>query len=245
VNGEPVRLSIDIRLALRSARRRFDLEVAFSTDDERIVLFGPSGAGKSVTLQAIAGLVRPDEGHVCLGERVLFDSRSGVDVPSRKRNVGYLFQNYALFPHLTVEENLAFPLTGPGSWRRSASTSARVEAMLEQLELKPFAESRTFDLSGGQQQRVALARALIRNPDILLLDEPFSALDAALRSRVRSELAEIQRRFEVPMVIISHDPDDVREFGDTAVIYRIGGVDAVRRHSDASGDANDERRVET
>jgi molybdate transport system ATP-binding protein len=229
-----MRLSIDIRLGLRSARSRFDLEIAFATDDERIVLFGPSGAGKSVTMLAIAGLLKPDHGHIQLDGRVLFDSQRGVDLPSRERNVGYLFQNYALFPHLTVEENLAFPLValrpwGLRRWRWSESVARRVESMLDQMEIKPFAASRTYDLSGGQQQRVALARALIRDPDVLLLDEPFSALDAVLRSRVRSELSEIQRRFKVPMVIISHDPEDARQFGDTVVVYRVGGVQEIRR----------------
>jgi molybdate transport system ATP-binding protein len=247
-----MQLSVNIQLSLRSARRHFELNVAFAvasdvaTDvtntkqDQRVVLFGPSGAGKSLTMQAIAGLIQPDRGHVSLDGRVWFDHQTRIHLPSRQRNIGYLFQDYALFPHLTVEDNLAFPLWGLKPWRQSEDICRKVLAMLDQMELRPLAQSRIAALSGGQQQRVALARALMRDPDLLLLDEPFSALDTLLRNRVRQELSEIQQRFKVPMVIISHDLEDVRQFGDTVVVYETGRVRAVQPHAQRRTEVGEE-----
>jgi molybdate transport system ATP-binding protein len=222
-----VKLAVDIDVTLRSARRSFQLNVAFSSADDRVVIFGPSGAGKSVTIQAIAGLLHPARGRVQLGERVLFDSVAGIDVPSRERRVGYLFQDYALFPHLTVEENVAFPLKELLQWRLTAAQRRAVRDMLDLFELSALAHSLPRDLSGGQRQRVALARALIREPEVLLLDEPFAALDVMLRDRVRQELADLQARFRIPLVVISHDVDDVKMFAETLVVYGLGEVSHV------------------
>lgn len=222
-----MKLAVDIDVNLRSARRSFQLNVAFSTADDRVVIFGPSGAGKSVTIQAIAGLIHPARGRVQLGNRVLFDSAAGIDLPSRERNVGYLFQDYALFPHLTVEENVGFPLKRLLQWRLGADERRAVRDMLDLFELSPLAHSLPRDLSGGQRQRVALARALIREPEVLLLDEPFSALDVMLRDRVRQELADLQARFRIPLVVISHDIDDVKMFAETLVVYGHGKVSHV------------------
>jgi molybdate transport system ATP-binding protein len=222
-----VKLAVDIDVTLRSARRSFQLNVAFSSADDRVVIFGPSGAGKSVTIQAIAGLLHPARGRVQLGERVLFDSVAGIDVPSRERRVGYLFQDYALFPHLTVEENVAFPLKELLQWRLTAEQRRAVRDMLDLFELSALAHSLPRDLSGGQRQRVALARALIREPEVLLLDEPFAALDVMLRDRVRQELADLQARFRIPLVVISHDVDDVKMFAETLVVYGLGEVSHV------------------
>jgi molybdate transport system ATP-binding protein len=222
-----MKLSVDIDVTLRSAHRSFELNVAFASGDDRVVIFGPSGAGKSVTIQAIAGLVHPERGRVQLGDRVLFDSAAKIDVPSRDRRVGYLFQDYALFPHLTVEENVAFPLKQLLQWRLSAEERRVVRDMLELFELTHFAGSLPRDLSGGQRQRVALARALVRAPEVLLLDEPFSALDIMLRDRVRQELAELQARFRIPLVVITHDVDDVKMFAETLVVYGLGEVSRV------------------
>ncbi len=222
-----MKLAVDIDVTLRSGRRSFRLNVAFSTADDRVVIFGPSGAGKSVTIQAIAGLIRPTRGRVQLGERVLFDSASRIDLPSRERRVGYLFQDYALFPHLTVEENVAFPLQRLLRWRLGDEDHRAVRDMLDLFELMPLAHSLPRDLSGGQRQRVALARALIREPEVLLLDEPFSALDITLRARVRQELADLQTRFRIPLVVITHDVDDVKMFAETLVVYGLGQVSRV------------------
>jgi molybdate transport system ATP-binding protein len=189
-----------------------------------VVLFGPSGAGKTLTLQAIAGLVRPQAGVVRVGDRVLFDSSRGIDLPARERKVGYLFQDYALFPHCTVEQNVAI---GLGRWwrpRLSAEQRAAVSGVLETLGLQDLASSYPAALSGGQRQRVALARALVREPDVLLLDEPFAALDRPLRARMRENLRSLQRDFGVPVVLITHDPEDVEALADTLVVFEQGAV---------------------
>ena len=222
-----MKLNVKIHLTLGRAPRRFALAAGFATEAQRVVLFGPSGAGKSLTLQAMAGLRRPDAGRIAIGDRVLFDSEAGIDLPARERRIGYLFQEHALFPHMSVARNVAFGLTPTMPWRLKADVASQVERMLERLDLHGLGQRLPHELSGGQRQRVALARALVRQPDVLLLDEPFAALDPALRGRVRHELEEIRARFGVPMVLISHDLDDVRELADALVLFDAGRVAAV------------------
>jgi molybdate transport system ATP-binding protein len=213
-----MKVRVDIRKTLRSPDRSFELKASFSAEHDRIVVFGPSGSGKSLTMQCIAGLLRPDSGRIQIGDRVLFDSTAGIDVPPQLRNVGFVFQDYALFPHLNVEKNVGFGL------RNGEGAAARIAEFLALFELSPLAQSFPRNLSGGQRQRVALARALIRHPDLLLLDEPLSALDPLLRERVRNELDLTQRRFGVPMLVITHDPADVDIFAENLVIFDHGRV---------------------
>ncbi len=189
-----------------------------------MVIFGPSGSGKSVTIQAIAGLITPDDGRIVLNGRTLFDTRRKVNLPARERNVGYLFQDYALFPHLNVLDNVAFALRPSLAARLDAQVRAQVESFLAAFELSEFGASFPRQLSGGQRQRVALARALIRKPDILLLDEPFAALDPLLRDKMRRELLQIQLRFGVPMVVITHDPADIELFADNLLVFEGGRI---------------------
>lgn len=217
-------MSVDLHLQkqLRAADRVFSLDIALASDSQRIVLYGPSGSGKSLTLKAIAGLMRPDSGHIRIQGRTLFDSTQGIDVRVQERNVAYLFQDYALFPHLTVAQNIAFGLArGSVNLRRPAEHPA-VRQWLQAFELDTIAHSRPSQISGGQRQRVALARALVAEPDMLLLDEPFSALDLSLRQRMRAELAELQTRLQVPMLLITHDPADVEALGQTVFELRDG-----------------------
>ncbi|HEX4985179.1 MAG TPA: ATP-binding cassette domain-containing protein [Burkholderiales bacterium] len=219
-----MRIDVDIRKTLRSRGREFSLDARFSCHDDLGVVFGPSGAGKSMMLRAIAGLERPDAGRIVVGGRVLFDSAVGIDVPARHRAVGYLFQDYALFPHLTVAENIGFGMKR--WWQRGLPppVAARLAEILDAFELRGFERDYPWQLSGGQRQRVALARALIRQPDVLLLDEPFAALDPLLRARMRSELAATRALFGVPMLVISHDPQDVAMLADTLVLLERGRV---------------------
>jgi len=215
-------IDIDIAASVSDGTRSFDLAVRFATEAPMVALYGPSGAGKSLTLQAIAGLRGPVQGHVRIGGRPLFDSRRGIDVPVTRRRVGYLFQNYALFPHLSVRDNVAFGLTS--WWRRSLSRhdAARVDALLEGFDLAGLARSRPASLSGGQQQRVALARALACEPTLLLLDEPFAALNPMLRQGLREELAQVCAHWRIPVVMITHDVDDVLALADVAFVIEHG-----------------------
>ncbi|HEY0953204.1 MAG TPA: ATP-binding cassette domain-containing protein [Roseateles sp.] len=218
-----VRLQLSVSDAGTRHQRRFDLDIAFATDAPFVALYGPSGAGKSLTLQAMAGLLPVQAGHVKLNGRALLDTAAGIDLPPEARRVGYLFQHYALFPHLSVRDNIAFGLT---SWRRrlQADDAARVDALIESFGLTAMAASRPATLSGGQQQRVALARALACNPQVLLLDEPFAALHTTLRRQLRAELREVQRRLGIPAVLVSHDPEDVMALADEVFLLDGGGV---------------------
>jgi molybdate transport system ATP-binding protein len=215
-------ISLHINKELRAAGRVFELDIGFSSTSERIVLFGPSGAGKSLTLKAIAGLMTPDSGNITLNDRILFDAAKAINVRPQQRNAAYLFQDYALFPHLTVAQNIAFGLQrGCFNLRRPASHPT-VQRWLQAFGLETTAASYPAQISGGQRQRVALARALVAEPDILLLDEPFSALDLSLRERMRRELSDLQEQLHVPMLIITHDPADVEALGDAVFEVRDG-----------------------
>ncbi len=209
---------LDVRV--RRQLPGFQLDAAFTAGDERVVLFGPSGAGKSLTLQCIAGIVRPDAGRIVANGRVLFDSDAGIRLSPQARNVGYVPQRYALFPHLTVEQNIAYGLTGAPRDERRRRTAELVRLMgLDGLERR-----RPAQLSGGQQQRVALARALAREPDILLLDEPFGALDVGIRSELRDALVALQERRSLTAVIVTHDLADAFLLGQRIVVVDHGRV---------------------
>ena len=222
-----MKILVDIKKWLWAEQRVFRLEVAFASDKDFVVLFGPSGVGKSLTLQTIAGLTTPDEGRIVIGERILFDSSRKIRVPARYRNVGYVFQDYALFPHLTVAQNVSFGLKQGWPWYLPRGERLRLEEALEIFELTPLKYSLPRDLSGGQRQRVALARALIRRPSLLLLDEPFSSLDALLRAKMRQELLKIKERFTIPVILITHDPQDVAALAETVVVYEHGRVSKI------------------
>jgi ABC-type sulfate/molybdate transport systems ATPase subunit len=210
-----VSVSASIRLELPE----FTLDVAFQVGDGITALFGPSGAGKSLTLRSIAGLAGPT-GRIEVSGRVLLDTAVGVSVPPRERRIGYLFQQYALFPHLSVERNVGYGLQGVAR----AERAARVAALLSLVGLDGFAARSPRELSGGQQQRVALARALAPRPDLLLLDEPFAALDLRVRRRVRAELRQIHAVTRTPMLLVTHDLAEVRQLADSIVVLDGGRV---------------------
>ncbi len=219
-----MRFDVDIGKRVVAQGRVFDLAVRFTLTTDRLALFGPSGAGKSLTLRALAGLVRPDRGRIAIDDSVWLDRQRGIDVPTRARRVGYVFQDYALFPHRTVEQNVAAAHAHwwPGSL--TAQQRDQIESLLEAFALADVRRSYPEQLSGGQRQRTALARALARRPQLLLLDEPFAALDAALRVKLRGDLIEVQRRFGIPMVLITHDPDDLAQCAEAVVTLGEGRV---------------------
>jgi molybdate transport system ATP-binding protein len=210
------------RLQVRVVKQlaSFMLQAEWQAGDEVVALFGPSGAGKTLTLQCLAGLVRPDEGRIVVDGTVFFDGVTGIDVPPQQRRLGYVFQGYALFPHLSVADNVAYGLHGrPRDERRR-----RTEEVLARLGLGDLAGRRPRELSGGQQQRVALGRALAVDPDLLLLDEPLSALDAPLRRQLRQELMTIVREWGKATVLVTHDLAEAFQLADHVVVYEAGRV---------------------
>jgi ABC-type sulfate/molybdate transport systems ATPase subunit len=198
----------------------FQLRPRFSAQDELIVLLGPSGAGKSLTLRAIAGLLRPDGGRIELPGGVAFDSASGVDLPPQARSAGYVVQDLALFPHLSVTQNIGFALH---RWPRPERES-RVAELIEILGLHGLEARLPGSISGGQQQRVALGRALAARPSVLLLDEPFSALDAPVRTAMRREVARLRRELGIVAVFVTHDLQEAYALADSIALYDEGAV---------------------
>ncbi|OGK82128.1 MAG: hypothetical protein A2X52_06345 [Candidatus Rokubacteria bacterium GWC2_70_16] len=209
-----------LSLAIRKALPGFSLDVAWEAHEKVVALFGPSGAGKTLTLQALAGLVRPDAGRIVVGGRVFFDGARGVNVRPQERHLGYVFQGYALFPHLSVEDNVGYGLRTLAQEARRR----RVAEVMERLGLGGQARRHPRELSGGQQQRVALARALAGDPGLLLLDEPLSALDAPLRRQLREDLMQIVGEWGVPTVLVTHDLAEAFQLADRIVIYDQGRV---------------------
>lgn len=210
----------------------FSLAPALRAEQGVTVLYGPSGAGKSLTLFCLVGLLRPDRGWIRLNGRTLFDAASGIHVPPHRRRMGVVFQEYALFPHLTVAANLAYGLRGLGR----AAVREKVQAMLRLLRLEAFGERHPGDLSGGQRQRVALGRGLIVQPDLLLLDEPFSALDQLERERLRGEVLELLQGFGGTTVLVTHSLEEAylmaRQIAviDGGRILQVGPRDQVLQH---------------
>jgi len=199
----------------------FELRPSFEAGDEMVVLFGPSGCGKSLTLQAIAGLLAPDRGHIGLPSGLTaFDSATGTNLPPQARNLGYVVQELALFPHMTARQNIEFGIAGWPRQRRAAQS----QRLLSMLSIEGLAERHPREMSGGQQQRVALARALAAEPSLLLLDEPFSALDAPLRSVLRRELTALRKRLNLTVILVTHDAGEAYGLADRLVVYDDGAV---------------------
>ena len=213
-------LSVDIKKDFGS----FRLEAAFEAGDCIHGLLGASGCGKSMTLKCIAGVVRPDEGRIVLDGRVLFDSAARIDLPPQRRKVGLLFQNYALYPHLTVRQNILFPLENlKGKQKLSKEEmNRRAEKAAGLVQIQGLMDRKPRELSGGQQQRVAIARALVKTPNVLLLDEPLSNLDARLRLQTREEIRKIQQETRVTTVFVTHDQEEAMSISDQIVVMKDG-----------------------
>lgn len=220
----PLLWDVNVQRRLEHAGRSFEIDVRFASSSPRLVMFGPSGAGKSQTLMLMAGLARPDQGHVRVAGRTLVDRSQGIHVPARERGLAYVFQDYALFPHLTVVQNIAFSLKRGWLNPSRRDLPPAVEHWLRSFDLLPVAQQYPHQLSGGQRQRTALARALVTEPRALLLDEPFAALDPALRARLRDELSDLQTRLGIPLLLITHDEQDVERFGGELIEIQQGRV---------------------
>ena len=209
-------LKVDIQMELKE----FDLDVDFELKNKSLGILGPSGCGKSMTLKSIAGIVTPDEGVVSLSigeETIYFDSAKKINLKPQKRKVGYLFQNYALFPNMTVEENIAVGLS-------KNDDGKRVSEMIKRFHLEGLEKRYPRQLSGGQQQRVALARILAYGPDVILLDEPFSAMDTFLKEQLRIELANTLKDFNGFSIMVTHDRDEAFQFCDELIVLDQGKI---------------------
>jgi molybdenum ABC transporter ATP-binding protein len=201
-------LELDIGLPLRS----FRLELALALGRETFALVGPSGAGKTTVLRAVAGLARPERGRIALDGELLFDSAARIDLPPETRRVGFVFQDYALFPHMTVHQNVAY------------GARARVGELLERFRIAHLAGARPGEISGGERQRVGLARALARDPGVLLLDEPLSALDPHTRAALRLELKDLVDELDLPVLLVTHDFHDAAVLADRVAAIADGRV---------------------
>lgn len=217
-------ISIDIYRELHAGTRHFVLDVQLESSAKRIALFGPSGAGKSLTINAIAGLLRPDRGRIAVNGTTLLDVAKDVFLSPQQRRLGYLQQDYGLFPHLTVAQNIVFGLSKGWVNPRGRTLPESAQRWVGAFELEPILGSYPSEISGGQKQRVALARALAVRPRLLLLDEPLAALDAGLRHRMRDELAMLQQRLDIPTILITHDPADVETLAEQVFRIRDGRI---------------------
>lgn len=197
----------------------FDLDISFQVNDNILGLMGASGSGKSMTLKCIAGIEMPDQGRIVLNNRVLFDSEKKINVPIQKRNVGYMFQSYALFPNMNVYENISVGLRA----RKVKDVDIVVQKVMQQFRIFELASRYPKQLSGGQRQRVALARLIAYEPDVLLLDEPFSALDEDLKKDLLQELkSELQ--ISKPVIFVSHDKEEVNYLCDLKYKIKQGEI---------------------
>jgi molybdate transport system ATP-binding protein len=219
--------TLNVRVALAS--RSFTLDVAFEVPPGVTVLFGPSGSGKSRTLGCIAGIVRPDRGRIALGGDVWFDDATGVSLAIERRHVAYVFQSLALFPHMTAEENVAYGIAKDVA---PAARSARAKEMLERMHVPHLASRHPRTFSGGEAQRVALARAFAMNPRVILLDEPFSALDEGIKKELLAEVGEVLARERIPTVLVTHRAEEAQVLGERTVFLDAGKVSSVRANGD-------------
>jgi molybdate transport system ATP-binding protein len=217
---------VELHKLLRHRESRFRLDVAFSSDVPHLALFGPSGAGKTQVLKMIAGISRPDAGRISVAGRVLFDAAQGIALSAQQRRMGYVFQDYALFPHLTVRQNIAFGRRRGWLNPDRAVDDTAVQRWVTAFGLQALGDHYPHQISGGQRQRTALARALVNDPAALLLDEPFAALDRPLRRKLRQELHDLQAELAIPTLLITHDDEDLERLATQTVHLQDGAVAA-------------------
>ena len=215
-------IELTIHVEIKKDFGDFCLDLRLQTGNEVMGLLGASGCGKSMTLKCIAGVEKPDAGHIILDDKVLFDSKKHINLAPQERRVGFLFQNYALFPQMTIINNIRM---GARREKNAALKEKKVTEIMERFEITELADRYPSQISGGQQQRTALARILVSDPEILLLDEPFSALDTHLRFRLERELREVARGFGKTVILVSHDRDEAFRMSDKIAILNQGRVE--------------------
>jgi len=204
--------------AFTSTKKAFTLDISFEMENELVVLFGPSGSGKTTLFKCISGITEPDDGKITVGSKVYYDKDQKINLPIQKRNLGYVFQNYTLFPHMNVRKNIECGLKG---WEKE-DKEARVAEMLDLLHIEELETRYPSQLSGGQKQRVALARALAPKPGILLLDEPFSALDMGIRTKLAEKIKNLQNKIGIPLLFITHNFEEAFLLADKILILHGG-----------------------
>ncbi len=209
-----------LKVSIQKKIGNFNLDASLECGEETLVMLGPSGAGKSMTLSSIVGFTMPDAGEITLDGRTLFDSKRGVYIPAHERGIGYMVQNYALFPHMDAAHNITY---GISRWE-SDKKARRLREMLALFSLGGLEHRHTRELSGGEAQRVALARALAPNPRLLLLDEPLSALDPTLAGELRRDLKRIQRELKLGVIFVTHNHEDAYALGDRVAVMDAGGI---------------------
>jgi len=209
----------------------FVLNIDISIKDEILVLFGPSGAGKTTALKCMAGLDKPDQGLIKIRDQIVFSSKEKINTPPRLRRIGYVFQDYALFPHLTVRKNITYGV--PKKDQAARKSPLDLSVVLEILGIQHLQERYPNQLSGGEKQRVALARAMMTQPELLLLDEPLSALDQPRRADLQKELRQIQKIWKIPFVLVTHDTKEAGVLGDKIIYLNRG--QQIKRVAKATG----------
>lgn len=214
------RLKVQVCKRLFGPGSQFILDVEFQAASEFTILFGASGAGKTTLLDCVTGLIKPDSGSIAIGERVLFDAGQAVDVPVAKRRVGYVFQSLALFPHLTVGQNVAYGL----AHHAPADRRTRVQEILHSFRISHLERRSARELSGGESQRVALARTLVTDPSVLLLDEPLAALDAPTKAKIIDDLREWNRSHRIPILYVTHSREEVFALGERVIVLDAGRI---------------------
>jgi len=211
-------MKVSLQKQLRGAKNFFQLDVSFEIPTgEMLAIMGPSGSGKTTLLKMIAGLVAPNRGSVEIDGQPWYDSKKRINLRTQDRSIGYVFQDYALFPNMSVRKNLQYALA-------SGQPREIIDEVLELIHIQNLADQKPTSLSGGQQQRVALARAIIRRPKVLLLDEPFAALDETMRSKLQDDLIELHHRYQTTTLLVSHNPAEVARMANQVLMLRDGQV---------------------
>lgn len=218
---------MQVSFSLQKRLDQFELDVAYQFSRGVLVVQGESGSGKSTILNCISGLLKPDIGYVRVGERTLFDAKQNINIAVQQRRIGYVFQNYALFPNMTVEKNILYGMRNQPAYhdkQKKQEMMQYVDYIMETFGIRHLRKKYPYHISGGEKQRTALARAIVTKPDLLLLDEPFSALDVKTKEIVYEEFLDLKHQFQLPVILISHDPREGDLFADYRLYLEHGRV---------------------